>query len=198
MTQIPGNTVHHAGPRPTPDPDSAVAGLRPAPPEAWPAPLLSFYAGPGDLAVRKAWPSLEGLTDVEKAWPGPRPPAQALPLPALHACLTFASRSPAMQTAMRGSAAPQHQLREEGAVAGGGAGGGGAGGGAGAWKAGPGRRGAGKGALCFRAPTLYYRSRLTQCPRASSGMPRPLGQRPLVVTSSPCELCKDLSHLPTP
>lgn len=52
------------------------------------------------------------------AWPPP--PAQALPLPALHACLTFAHRSPAMQTAMRGSAAPQHQLREEGAAAGGG------------------------------------------------------------------------------
>lgn len=71
---------------------------------------------------------------------------------------------------------------------------------------GPGRRGqgggaagkgAGKGALWFRIPTLYYRSRLTQCPRAS-GVPRPLGPRPLVVASSPCALCKDLSHLPAP
>ena len=67
----------------------------------------------------------------------------------------------------------------------------------GAREAGPAGKGAGKGALCFRIPTLYYRSRLTQSPRAS-GVSRPLRPRPLVVVSSPCALCKDLSHLPTP
>lgn len=39
MTQIPGSTVRHAGPRPVPVPDSTAAGLRPARPEAWPVPL---------------------------------------------------------------------------------------------------------------------------------------------------------------
>lgn len=57
--------------------------------------------------------------------------------------LTFALGSRAIETAMRCSAAPQHQLREEGAAAGGGAGGGGGGAGGGA---GARRRGQGGGA----------------------------------------------------
>lgn len=39
VTQIQGNTVRHAGPRPAPVPDSAAVGLRPARPEAWPVHL---------------------------------------------------------------------------------------------------------------------------------------------------------------
>lgn len=96
--------------------------------------------------------------DVGNAWPGLRPPAQAPPPPALPASLTFALGSPAIETATRCSAAPQHQLREEGAAAGGGAGveaepGVGRGLEGGAREAGPTGWGAGKGAaLFFRAP----------------------------------------------
>lgn len=102
------------GPRPPLIPDSALAGLRPARPEAWLAPLYSLYEGLGDLAVRKAWPSLEGGIDVGKAWPGLRPPAQAPPPPALPACLTFALCSWAIETATAHSSGRSTSCRMKG------------------------------------------------------------------------------------
>lgn len=76
-----------------------------------------------------------------KAWPGLSLPAQAPPPPAFPASLTFALGSPAIERAPRGSAAPQHQLREEGAAAGGGAEVEAEPGAEVGWKAGPGKRG---------------------------------------------------------
>lgn len=121
MTQIWRNTVRHAGPRPALVPDSAVAGLRPARPEGLARAPSSLYAGPGDLAVRQAWPSLEGwngrgegLASVLRPRHHRRP--LSLPLSPLR------SDPGAIETATRCSAALKHQLREEGAAAGGGAG----------------------------------------------------------------------------
>lgn len=135
----------------TPTPRRRVCILRD--PRPGPHPSRTFYAGPGVSAVRKAWPIfLGGWNGRGQGFARPRPPA--LPPPALPASLTFALGSGAIETATCGSAAPQHQLREEGAAAGARRGGGGAGGGAGAG-GGP-EAGVGKGAS-FAPPTTHNR-----------------------------------------
>lgn len=130
----------------------AARGLARAPPEPLCGTTTRGLGGEEGLA------QLEGCNGRGEGLAWPPPPAQAPSPPALPASLTFALRSRATQTATRCSAAPQHQLREEGAVAGGGAGwrrsrgwGGGLGGGT--REVGPTAWGVGKGvALFLRAP----------------------------------------------
>lgn len=92
---------------------SAARGLARAP--------SSLYAGPGDLAVRQAWPSLEGWNGRGEGLASalrPRHHRRPLSLP----LSPLRSDPGAIETATRCSAALKHQLREEGAAAGGGAG----------------------------------------------------------------------------
>lgn len=128
--------------------------------------------------------------DVDQALPGrgPRPCHR----PHSPASLTFALGSEAIETATCGSAAPRHQLREEGAAAGERRGGGGAGGGAGAG-GGP-QAGAGKGARPpSRPPPRTIDTICGRCSRPTApGVPFLPGSvdlgtaRPLVVVVGAC------------